>query len=194
MECWLQVTFVPARWRILHVLSLMRHHRPQCCLPHGNQPKNLQAAEPTSSPETTSHRSRNHRLSLSAPGHHRTSLFPRRGARQIPSHAFSPLASPLHGFPPLAFPSLRNSSAFSRQRDGRKGSLVAVRLPPIRMRVMIHTRRTERLHFGRASRSTIGGTWGPRMDGQSTFRRLLPCLRACTWFPRRRTPHACRTG
>lgn len=120
--------------------------------------------------------------------------FPRRGARQIPSHAFSPLASPLHGFPPLAFPSLRNSSAFSRQRDGRKGSLVAVRLPPIRMRVMIHTRRTERLHFGRASRSTIGGTWGPRMDGQSTFRRLLPCPRACTWFPRGRTPHACRTG
>jgi hypothetical protein len=143
------------------------------------------------------YRSRNHRLSLSAPGHHRTSLFPRRGARQIPSHAFPPLASPLHGFPPLTFPSLRNSSAISQLRDGRKGSLVAVRLPPIRMRVMIHTRRTrrtERLHFGRASRSTIGGTLGPRMDGQSTFRRLLPCPRACTWFPRGRTPHACRTG
>jgi len=186
----------PARWRILLVLSLMRHHRPQCCLPHGNQPiYRPRPQNPLRPPKTTSHRSRNHRLSLSgAPGHHRTSLFPRRGARQIPSHAFPPLASPLHGFPPLTFPSLRNSSAFSRQRDGRKGSLVAVRLPPIRMRVMIHTRRTERLHFGRASRSTIGGTWGPRMDGQSTFRRLLPCPRACTWFPRGRTPHACRTG
>lgn len=185
----------PARWRILLVLSLMRHHRPQCCLPHGNQPIYLPRRQnPLHPPETTSHHSRNHRLSLSAPGHPRTSLFPRRGARQIPSHAFPPLASPLHGFPPLTFPSLRNSSAISQLRDGRKGSLVAVRLPPIRMRVMIRTRRTERLNFGRASRSTIGGTWGPRMDGQSTFRRLLPCPHACTWFPRRRTPHACRTG
>lgn len=191
----------PARWRILLWSSQLDAPSPptmRCCLPHGRRPiYRPRPHNPLRPPETTSHRSRNHRLSLSAPGHHRTSLFPRRGARQIPSHAFPPLASPLHGFPPLTFPSLRNSSAISQLRDGRKGSLVAVRLPPIRKRVMIHTRRTrrtERLHFGRASRSTIGGTWGPRMDGQSTFRRLLPCPRACTWFPRGRTPHACRTG
>jgi len=156
------------------------------------------AAEPTSPPgdnistavETTVCRSRHPDITghPSSPeeGHARSHPMPSRpmpprfmASRLLPSRLFA-TPQPSHSY----------------VTAGKAASSLCVCLP-FAKRVMIHTRRTrrtERLHFGRASRSTIGGTWGPRMDGQSTFRRLLPCPRACTWFPRRRTPHACRTG